>query len=70
MPNKETPKKKSLNSLARYSGMGFQLIFLILLGFWLGKQADSYFGFHKPFLAALGAILFLVLGMVSVFRKL
>lgn len=70
MPNKEIQKKKSLNAFARYSGLAFQLIILILLGFWLGRQADFYFHLQKPILAALGSILFLVLGMISVFRKL
>jgi ATP synthase protein I len=50
------PTKKQLNAYLRYSTMVFQMIAIIGIGTWLGKQADSYYTFQKPWLTLIAAI--------------
>jgi len=36
--------------------MVFQMIAIIAIGTWLGKQADSYYTFQKPWLTLVAAL--------------
>ena len=42
-----TDKKPEYNSLAKYSGMAFQMGITIALGLWGGIKLDEYFGLKK-----------------------
>ncbi len=58
-----TPKevqKKKLNSYAKYSGVAFQMVVVILLGVFGGIKADNYFGMKFP----LFTIIFSLLGVI------
>ncbi len=69
--NKETEEKKPpLQNYMNYSGASFQLIFLVLLGVWGGKELDAYFGLQKPILLVVCTLLALALGMYSGFRQI
>jgi ATP synthase protein I len=38
----QNPKKKPLNDYARYSGMAFQMLAIILVGIYGGKKLDEW----------------------------
>ncbi|MEI7595364.1 MAG: AtpZ/AtpI family protein [Bacteroidota bacterium] len=40
--------KQSLNSYAKYSSLGFQMVFIILAGTFGGFKLDGYTGFKFP----------------------
>jgi F0F1-type ATP synthase assembly protein I len=62
-----TPKSK-WNRLAKYSGLAFQLLSYILVGFFIGRWIDNYMKNQEPY-AVLGCItLFLIAGLISVIR--
>ena len=37
-----------LRDVAKYSGLAFQIGFIILIGAWIGKKLDGYFGTSQP----------------------
>ncbi len=49
-----------INTLLKYSGLGFQLVAVVLLGIWIGSKLDLYFEFEKPILTALLTLFFIV----------
>lgn len=54
--------KKSLNDYARYSGLGFQMILLVLAGVFGGKKLDKWLGLNHVF--------FVILPIVAVFLSM
>ena len=58
-PNQSQNSKKNdannsgLNSYVRYSGMGFQMVAIILLFYWAGSKLDERSGNEKPVYTAL-----------------
>jgi len=66
-------KKKQLREAARYSGLAFQMIAVILLVLFAGLQADKYFGNEFPgftvFSAFLGVILSLYIALKDFLGK-
>jgi len=61
-------QKKNASRLAKYSGLAFQLLVFIGLGYFLGNLVDEKYSFGQPYGAAFGATLFLILGMVYIIR--
>jgi len=53
------PRKK-VNSYLKYSGIGFQMAAVILLGYFVGKYFDDYFQFDPPFIT-----IFLIITLFS-----
>ena len=54
------PKKKSkrnANDILRYSGMAFQMAFILGLGVYIGTKLDAHYGFDKQYLTALCALI-------------
>lgn len=45
-PNEKNIRK--VNAYLKYSGLAFQLAFVIFVGIYLGKYIDSYFGLKVP----------------------
>ncbi len=66
-------KKRQLREAARYSGLAFQMIAIILLVLFAGMQADKYMGndFHgfTALGAFLGVILSLYISLKDFFKK-
>ena len=67
-------KDSGLNSFVRYSGMGFQMIAVILLFYWAGSKLDIRSGNEKPIFTAiltvLGVFAGLYIGLKDfIFRK-
>ncbi|NPA45010.1 MAG: AtpZ/AtpI family protein, partial [Chlorobi bacterium] len=67
MPNYQKNKKKidtsPLKSYAKYSGIAFQMIIIIVLGTIGGYKLDEYFGFKKHILTLILSILSVVLAI-------
>jgi len=58
-PDKKSPPTNS-NSALKYSGMAFQMLACILLGFWGGMKLDEFLGLKKV------PVFTLVLGLLGV----
>jgi F0F1-type ATP synthase assembly protein I len=71
MPEQESSKKKSLKNLqnkgirdfARYSGLAFQMIGIILITVWGGVKLDTLTGWHTP-------VFTIVLSLLGVFAAI
>jgi hypothetical protein len=61
----EDPKRavSRLHDVAKYSGLAFQIGFIILIGAWAGKKLDAYFDTDQP-------IFTLVCSLCAVFAAL
>ena len=58
------------NRYMKYSGMAFQLIAGIVLGYWLGKKLDEWMGNKSPWFT-IGLSLFFTIGsLVLIIRDL
>ena len=71
--DKETPsdrQRKSLNALARYSGMAFQIAAAIILGVLLGKWLDKVFSTKFPLFTTIFSILGVFAGVFITIRDL
>jgi hypothetical protein len=70
---KKNPGSKGSSSvppLLYYSGLGFQLLGVVLLGLWLGGKLDRYFNLELPLFTAF-LCLFLIIGfIVKLIREL
>ena len=56
--------------VAKYSGMGFQMLATILIGTFIGVEADKYFRLHTPIFTIFGAILSVGIAMYVAVRDL
>lgn len=65
-----TDKKKSINRFAKYSGLAFQLLMFIGIGYFIGNWIDGKWKAEQPYGTALGATLFLILGLAYVIRDI
>jgi F0F1-type ATP synthase assembly protein I len=71
MPEQESSKKKSPKNLqnkgikdfARYSGMAFQMIGIILITVWGGVKIDTLTGWHTP-------VFTIVLSLLGIFAAI
>jgi hypothetical protein len=52
-----------LRNMAKYSGLAFQIGFIILIGTWIGKKLDAYFDTDQP-------VFTLICSLSSVFAAL
>jgi F0F1-type ATP synthase assembly protein I len=68
-PN-ENRRQSSLNALARYSGMGFQIAAAIILCLFLGKWLDGKFPMSFPVFTTSLTLLGVFLGVYLVFREI
>jgi len=62
-------EKKGVSAYVKYSGVGFQMFFIIFLGIWGGMQLNSYLGFEKPYLTMVIALVSIILSMVFAYRQ-
>ena len=56
-------KKKQLREVAKYSGLAFQMIAIIMLVLFVGMQADKYLENDFPGFTVFGAFLGVVLSL-------
>ena len=53
----KSPENKGLNDFAKYSGMAFQMLAIILVTTWGGIQLDKLAKFHTPVFTIILSIL-------------
>ena len=46
--NQKNPENKGINDFARYSGIAFQMVGIILITTWGGIKLDKLTGFENP----------------------
>ena len=70
--NESNPKKKKVSSSAylKYTGMAFEMLAYILVGYFIGSFLDKKVGTDKPYFTAGGTLLLLILYLVKVVRDL
>ena len=66
MPIKDDKQKEYL----RYSGLGFQMITIILVGIFLGMGLDKWLKTEKPYFSAGCSVLFVFLALYIVIRDI
>ena len=57
-----------LNAFTRYSGMGFQMIAIILLFYWAGSKLDERAANEKPVYTAILTVLGVFAGLYLVLK--
>ena len=76
MPEKNNNRKKplrskeSLNSYAKYSGIAFQMIFIILAGVYGGIKLDDWLKTKKPVFTALVSVMAVMLAIFLTIKDL
>ncbi|MBL7831104.1 MAG: AtpZ/AtpI family protein [Saprospiraceae bacterium] len=71
MLDKKPLKTKSTGTVVlRFSGMAFEMLATILVGWWLGKKLDVLLSFKKPLFAVLFILLFTILSLYRVIKSL
>jgi len=58
-----------MNPYLKYTGLGFQLLFFIFAGYFIGKWASSYLGINETSGSAFGALFFLTFGLYKMIRE-
>lgn len=66
----EERRKSAIKSVAKYSGMAFQLLAACLIGVWLGKWLDGRMGNERPLFAVFLTIFFMLGTLYSIYRQL
>lgn len=65
-PNKDEGQPLSF---LKFSGMGFEMLGFIVIGYWLGSKLDEYFQFDYT-LTLVGILLGIAGALINLFRKL
>ena len=65
-----TDKKPKSADYLKYSGLAFQMFFVLVIGWLIGEQIDKYLGFKEPVAALTLLILFLVAFFYKLIRDL
>ncbi len=61
--NQKNQENKGINNFAKYSGIAFQMIGIILITSWGGTKLDSLMGFEKP-------VFTIILSLLGVFAAI
>ena len=61
---------KNQNQYIRFTGIAFEMLAFILLGYWLGQKANDYFEIESPILTLIGILLGVGGSMYNLIRKL
>lgn len=59
-----------MNQYLKYSGMVFQLLLLIGVGYWLGKWAAPKAGWSESTGSVVGLLVFLCVGMYRMIKEI
>ena len=75
---KQDPKKKNnnhskekgspLKDYARYTGMGFQMLVIIVIFVWAGNKLDEHMASEKPIFTAIFAVVGVLVGLYTSLR--
>jgi ATP synthase protein I len=68
-PEQSNSKKKPLNDYARWTGIAFQMIGIVVAGVWAGIWLDNKLELRFPIFKLVLSLLSVVLAMYSVIRE-
>ena len=68
--SKKNDKKKQPNDYLRYSGMGTQMLAVILLGVYGGSKLDNHFQTEKPYWTAAISLLAVVVALYVALKNI
>ena len=57
-------KQTAHNSYIKYSGMGVQMILIILIGVWGGQKLDQFWQLENPIFTAILALVSVIIAIV------
>ncbi len=63
-------QQKPLNNYLKYTGLAFQFLAAIVLGFWLGTWLDNHYQTTKPWFTMGFMIAFLIATLYKVIRDI
>jgi ATP synthase protein I len=63
-------QQKPLNNYLKYTGLAFQFLAAILLGFWLGSWLDNHYQTEKPWYTMALTMGFLIATLYKVIRDI
>lgn len=58
MKNNQTPDKKKTKSLLKYTGLGFQMAGVFLIGIFGGQWMDEFFQLETPYITIVLIVFF------------
>ena len=61
--------QNQLNSYAKYTGIAFEMIAFLLIGYFLGQWADNSWDTH-PWMKVTGAFVGIIGAMVAIFKSI
>jgi ATP synthase protein I len=72
MPSQKNlpPTREKLNNYARYTGVAFQMIIIILAGVYGGIKTDKWLNTGKPVFTAIFSLLGVVIAIYTVIKDL
>lgn len=68
-PNKDNKKESGLNAFTRYSGVGIQMVVIILLFYWGGSKLDERSPNEKPVYTAIFTLLGVFTGLYITLKE-
>lgn len=69
-PRKNNSDNNHLRSFARYSGMAFQMIFILLAGYYGGKKLDVHMEFEKPVFTSILSVFAVIASLILIVKDL
>lgn len=71
-PQSSKPNKsgKNTSQYIRFTGIAFEMLAFILIGYWLGGKANDYYALEAPILTLIGILLGVGGSMYNLIRKL
>lgn len=69
-PKKKLPNRENLSNYAKYTGIAFQMIVIILAGVFLGVKMDKWFHTRDPIFTAVVTLLFVIIAIYTVIKDL
>lgn len=68
-PTEKSPRKKeNPNAVLKYSGIAFQMLFILAAAVFIGQKLDAYFALETPYLTALCTIIALPVALYSTLK--
>ena len=68
--NKPLKSRSSAQVVLQYSGIAFEMLVIILVGWFIGKTADECFKFSKPVFAIIFILIFTMYSLYRVIKSL
>ena len=66
----EKRKSNQLKNYAKYTGLGFQILIALLLGFFVGQKLDEWVGTQNPWFTIASIFLSFFSSMIYLIKKL